>query len=199
MRTMLASAIITLVCFGARIAQAETPAYCRVVVQSSPLCDTQGKAGVVFKAGLNCRIADVDGFPREYLVYLPKAAPHKGNGTPVVFMLHGSGGDGEKFYNISGWKEKADAEGFIAVFPTALTGYIIDEPPDRCGTKWNAYGMDKGVIDLNVKPVLFNPAGRRLLAYPSNSPWPADDVKFHRTILADLKSLLPVDAKRVFV
>jgi hypothetical protein len=25
--------------------------------------------------------------------------------TPVVFMLHGTSGGGEKFYNISGWKE----------------------------------------------------------------------------------------------
>ena len=29
--------------------------------------------------------------------------------SPVAFMFHGTGGDGEKFYNISGWKEKADA------------------------------------------------------------------------------------------
>ena len=43
-----------------------------------------------------------------------------GNGRPLVFMFHGTSGDGERFLRISGWREQADATGLVAVFPTGL-------------------------------------------------------------------------------
>lgn len=49
-----------------------------------------------------------DGINREYYVHVPARYDAK-NPTPAVFMLHGSGGNGEKFYNISGWKEERKA------------------------------------------------------------------------------------------
>ncbi|MFZ1255451.1 MAG: hypothetical protein WAR77_03820, partial [Saprospiraceae bacterium] len=62
----------------------------------------------------------LDGHVRECIIVKPSTAPPVG-GYPVVFMLHGTSGDGEKFYNISGWKELGQAENFITVFPSSLS------------------------------------------------------------------------------
>ena len=48
----------------------------------------------------------VDGKNREFIVFQP-AGIQVSSPVPVVFMLHGTSGNGEKFYSISGWKEKA--------------------------------------------------------------------------------------------
>lgn len=60
-----------------------------------------------------------DGKTREYYVHVPTAYNPK-MPVPVVFMPHGSGGNGEKFYNISGWKEIGEAENILTVFPSSL-------------------------------------------------------------------------------
>ena len=39
---------------------------------------------------------------------------------PLVVVLHGTGGSGDAFSASSGWRARADAEGFVAVFPSAL-------------------------------------------------------------------------------
>ena len=62
----------------------------------------------VYESGKNRFTTIIDGDTREYYVHVPAAY----NGTapaPVVFMLHGTSGDGENFYNISGWKELGEA------------------------------------------------------------------------------------------
>lgn len=72
---------------------------------------------------------------RHFIVYKP--AVNSSDLLPVVFMFHGTSGNGERFYNISGWKEKADKEGFIAVFPSALRYRIEEEGIIKNTTKWN--------------------------------------------------------------
>ena len=47
----------------------------------------------------------LDGADREYIVVKPSGIVPQG-GYPVVFMFHGTSGDGEQFYNSSNWKEK---------------------------------------------------------------------------------------------
>ena len=85
---------------------------------------SEGKA----EAGRIVRHLTVDGVVREVVLHVPDSV-NGSQDVPVVFMLHGTSGDGDKFYNISGWKEKADQEGFIAVFPSALT-YCFGEDED---------------------------------------------------------------------
>src|SRR5580700_664947 len=59
----------------------------------------------------------VDGYSRRYTIHIP---PNVGRRPPVVFMLHGRGGTKEQAEGEFGWRELADRESFIAVFPQAL-------------------------------------------------------------------------------
>jgi dienelactone hydrolase len=147
-------------------------------------CDSVGVNGIAYVPGVNCRLMNVDGYTRRFVVWVPLAGVAAN--SPAVFMLHGGSGTGEQFLRISGWREKATQEGFIAVFPTAVEHFIIDH--QRFSTRWNDYGA----------PFETDP-NRRPAGYPATSPWPADDVKFVRQITADVIQQLPVDPLRVYV
>jgi polyhydroxybutyrate depolymerase len=147
----------------------------------------------------------VDGAVRETLVYVPASASGPA-AVPVVFMFHGSGGDGRKFYEISGWREKADAEGLIAVFPTALVHcYKEDENADgdfadpgelKVGTKWAAGKLgDPARMPLcSAEELAALPPDRRAAA---DHPL-ADDLAFVRAMLDRLPLGYAVDARRVY-
>src|SRR4029077_4463307 len=97
-------------------------------------CLTQGGPGPTHAAGGNCRAIAIDGYPRRYVVWVsPKArtAVAAGKRVPLVVMLHGSGGSGGKFLAISGWREKADAEGFVAAFPTGALYFVTKDGRNR--------------------------------------------------------------------
>jgi polyhydroxybutyrate depolymerase len=100
-----------------------------------------------------------------------------GEPVPVVFMFHGSSGNGEKFYRISGWREKADAEGFIAVFPDGLSYCIEEDGRQKRTTKWN-----DGKLETYVCP------GQAL----------PDDVQFVRDMVAYLDSNFVIDRHRIY-
>jgi polyhydroxybutyrate depolymerase len=146
-------------------------------------CDTQGEAGTGYAAGVNCRTVELDGVDRHYLVYVPRDRPAR---APVVFMFHGSSGTGEQFLNTSGWREQADREGLIAVFPTGLRYRVLDS--GRRVTKWNDYSL-AGEVDLSELPP----------GYPEGSPMPANDVGFADLIMQDLGAGLPIDRGRVYM
>jgi len=171
---------------GVAAAQQGAPRARRVAHGEGTPCDTGPGLGAMAR-GVNCRTLMVDGYPREYIVYVPTdpsfdlEAP-----TPVVFMFHGSSGDGPQYFRISGWREKADAEGFVAVFPTAVQHWVLDT--NRFSTKWNGYKL-AGDIDLAKRPP----------GYPAEAPWPADDIGFTRAMLGDLEANLAVDTKRVYM
>jgi polyhydroxybutyrate depolymerase len=155
-------------------------------------CTTEAAAGSPFAVGNNCRLISIDGYPRQYIVSLPATtsqATAAGTAVPLVVMLHGSGGDGGQFSKISGWAEKAEANGFVAVFPTGLV-YRVTEPgePVRRNTKWNDFTLSQN-IDPSVKPD----------DYPPTAPWPANDVSFIRSLVADVSAQLPIDPNRVFI
>jgi poly(3-hydroxybutyrate) depolymerase len=94
-----------------------------------------------------------------------------------VFFFHGTGGTGERYWNISRWKELADRHGFIAVFPSAL-GYDLNTDRDSRPTNvWNTIGQACDLVD----PSLI-----------------ADDVGFVRQIHRDLAARLPVNSRRIY-
>jgi polyhydroxybutyrate depolymerase len=118
----------------------------------------------------------VDGFTRSYMVYAP-AGVSTTQALPMVIMLHGTSGNGAEFYERSGWKEKCEAVKCIAVFPTAREVCYIDNGKNTVFTKWTVASL----VPCNASVVF------------------ADDVKFMRQMVADLKARYAIDAKRVYV
>ena len=137
-----------------------------------------------YEPGVNCRTIEVDGAARRYLVYVPATRP-PATGAPLVFMFHGSSGDGERFLRISGWREQADATGLVAVFPTGLRYRMLDS--GRRVTKWND-GALRRQVDLGERPA----------GYPESAPFPANDVGFVDAMVGEVASALPIDHARVY-
>ena len=165
-----------------------------VAVDAAPVANVAGK---------HVHTLTVDGLAREVIVYVPELA----SGTapvPVVFMFHGTSGDGERFFNISGWREKADAEGLIAVFPSALT-YCLKEDENRDGdlddpgerkvtTKWASGGLGTEVMPLCSADEIaaLSPENQALVDHPL-----ADDVAFVDAMLDLLATSYAVDPARI--
>ena len=154
-------------------------------------------------AGKHVHTLDVDGMTREVIVYVPELAAGPA-AAPAVFMLHGTSGDGERFYNISGWKEKADAEGLVAVFPSALT-YCLKEDENRDGdfddpgerkvtTKWAAGELGTATMPLCSADEIaqLSAENQALVDHPL-----ADDVAYLDAVLDLLASGYVVDADRI--
>jgi polyhydroxybutyrate depolymerase len=169
--------------------------------QSAPMMMTT----VENNPGKTTHTLTVDGMDREMIVYVPEKA--RMAAAPVVIMFHGTSGDGEKFFNISGWKEKADAEGLIAVFPTALvTCYHEDENHDGdfddaderdVTTKWMAWdwATTKKFEQCTAAEIAALPADKRAAAdHPLQ-----DDVAFFDAMLELLADQYQIDQKRVYV
>jgi polyhydroxybutyrate depolymerase len=120
---------------------------------------------------------EVDGLTREYYVHVPKGYNPK-VATPTVFMLHGSGGNGEKFYNISGWKEVGEAENILTVFPSSAQYPCVfdDGVEKRNAEKWNSY-------DLEL----------------CDGTTPVDDIKFLSQVIESLGTKYLIDRKRIYM
>lgn len=155
--------------------------------------------------GVHAENLAVGAATRTTLVYVPELA--RGAVAPVVFMLHGSSGDGQRFYEISGWKEKADSDGMIVVFPDALVHcYHEDENLDgdyddagerKVTSKWSAgkLGAEDGQPPCTADEIAALPATARAAAdHPI-----ADDVAFFDAMLAMLGDRYVVDDRAIYV
>ncbi|MCB9284318.1 MAG: hypothetical protein H6563_09620 [Lewinellaceae bacterium] len=127
--------------------------------------------------GKNRFTTTVDGDEREYYVHVPQSYDGK-TAVPVVFMLHGTSGDGEKFYNISGWKEVGETENILTVFPSSWHYCIIDGGVQKNTTKWNS------------QPSEWAPCAGETLR---------DDIKFLKKIISELGSKYKIDSKRIYL
>jgi len=61
----------------------------------------------------------VNGLLRTYILHIPPGY-NSSTRVPLVFVLHGRGGDAESFKDKTGMSAKADRENFIVVYPQAL-------------------------------------------------------------------------------
>jgi polyhydroxybutyrate depolymerase len=100
--------------------------------------ETKARSNGSYVVGKNRFTTVVNNDTREYYVHVPRSY-NQATASPVVFMLHGTSGNGEKFYNISGWKEVGEAENIITVFPSSWRHCIIDDGVRKNTTKWNIY------------------------------------------------------------
>jgi len=94
-------------------------------------------------------------------------------------MLHGTSGDGEIFYNISGWKELGEKENFVTVFPSSLTWCFVDNGVEVRDTRW----VCGSVIE--------NPCS----GPPQNY---IDDVKFLKLLVSKIIDTLPINKSKIF-
>jgi polyhydroxybutyrate depolymerase len=117
--------------------------------------------------GDHTRTLQVDGRERSYLVHVPAKYGGK-QPTPVVLAFHGGGSNAEQMVRFCGLNEKADKEGFLAVYPSG-TGRF-----ERMLT-WNAGNCCGYAMQNKV-----------------------DDVAFTRALLDDLAEVANVDPKRVY-
>ena len=142
---------------------------------------------------------------RTLIVYVPEGAQDVH--APVVFMLHGTSGDGQRFFEVSGWKEKADAEGMIVVFPDALVhcyfddengdGDFVDPGERKVTTKWaQGYLGDPAHTPLCTADDIaaLSPAQQQAVDHPL-----ADDVAFFDAMLAMLATEYAIDDKAIYV
>jgi polyhydroxybutyrate depolymerase len=147
----------------------------------------------------------VNGTERTFVVHVARQVTALAR-APVVLMLHGSGGDGGEFYNRSGWVEKAEAEGLIAVFPTALR-YCYGEDDDhdgnitggeyRVGSKWASGKLGTSDLPLCSEDRISRfPAARQA---EIQSRTVLDDVAYFDALVAWLRAELPADAARMYV
>ncbi len=120
----------------------------------------------------------MEGHLRECIIVKPTTAPPPG-GYPVVFMLHGTSGDGEKFFNISGWKELGQQENFITVFPSSLSWCYVKDGVEEHNTRW---------VNGNVTD------------YPCSGPPQnyVDDIKFLKKLVSIIVDTLPVNSSKIF-
>lgn len=119
----------------------------------------------------------VKGIERRYFAHVP---PNRNETKkwPVVVIFHGGGGSAKGAMWETGWREKADAEGFLAVFPEGT-------PPDRSRPSrfrdnpqtWND-GSDRPNVGAVQRGV--------------------PDVEFVSEMLADLKARFSVDERRIY-
>jgi polyhydroxybutyrate depolymerase len=113
----------------------------------------------------------VDGLDREYILHVPPAYTGSER-VPLVVDMHGFGAGGTRQeVRSGGWKDKADGEGFIVVFPT---GSPIPVEVGVGGAEWSAGG---GSIP---------------------APSSVDDVIFIRTLVTKITSEGCVDPRRIY-
>jgi polyhydroxybutyrate depolymerase len=155
-----------------------TPTLFRLAaIAAVSLATTTATAQEPFVFGRNDYATPVGGDLRRYIVSVP--AGYDGQTpVPVVFMLHGTSGDGEKFYNISGWKELGETETILTVFPSSWHYCILDEGQVKHTTKWNSFDMPEILCPGQV---------------------PRDDIAFLRQVRDEVAERFAVDETRVYM
>ena len=114
---------------------------------------------------------------RTYSLHVP-AGRDPSTPLPAVVMFHGGGGTGRSAVRSTGWIEKADAEGFLVLFPEGT-------PPDptRPGSfRHNPQTWNDG-------------SGRSGVGAASQG---VEDVEFVSAMLDDLRGRIAVDQRRIY-
>lgn len=102
----------------------------------------------MYTAGINEDTIMHDGLERSFHLFLPSVYNGKEN-LPLVFVLHGGGGNADYIEDTTGFSKLAEEEGFICVYPNG-TGRLKDT-----FLTWNAsdnccgYALDRDIDDVD--------------------------------------------------
>lgn len=119
-----------------------------VRMMGEPGGDLRAAKDPVWDLGMEYYYEAVDGWMREYYLYVPKNVRnniHKK--VPLVFAMHGYTCSGEIYINNSQWYKVAEANDFIVVFPSATHGYLkfdgegnkAAKPENTALPSWNLF------------------------------------------------------------
>lgn len=122
-------------------------------------------------AGTSLYNLTMAGLERDYLLHAPPVARQANTKLPLVIVLHGTYGTGQKMELGLGFDRYADRDGFFVAYPDAYR-----EAGQRQTTRWND--------------------GRDTLA---SSRLGIDDVAFIARLIDDIAAHYPIDTRRVFV
>lgn len=111
----------------------------------------------------------LDGAQRSYRLYVP-AATAGSKPVPLLVALHGGGGSGAHFEQISGFDPLATRNHFIVAYPNAI------QPPGGKATTWNAGTCCGWAAQTNV-----------------------DDVSFIHSLITNLLTHYRIDPQRIYV
>ncbi len=110
---------------------------------------------------------EVDGLNRTFILHVPPAV-REGQPLPLLIVLHGGGGTGQKMQRFLGFDSYADERGFYVAYPDS------SQPPGERGTfHWNDGRGTERTSDI-------------------------DDVKFLLEMIAEIGRRVPLDASRVY-
>ena len=143
---------------------------------AAPADTAAAQPGGGYVIGRNRYTTLVNGDTREYLVHVPRQYTPS-TAVPVVFMLHGTSGDGQRFYDISGWKEVGDANTVLTVYPSSWQHCIFENGQRKNTTKWHVYPANFDYCPGEV---------------------PKDDVRFLLQALDELAARFTVDPARIY-
>lgn len=138
--------------------------------------NSQSNKNDLYLVGRNRFTTVIDGDTREYYVHVPQKYG-KNTKVPVVFMLHGTSGNGLKFYGISGWKELGETENIITVFPSSWRHCIVEQGNRKVTTKWNVF---PGTFEY------------------CKGETPKDDIKFLNTVIDELESKFNINKQMIY-
>jgi len=135
-----------------------------------PSVNARPAAGQRSRQNADLQSISVGGRTRTYLVRVPPAIARHSARVPLVVVLHGGGGNAAISEGMTNFTAKANAEGFIVVYPNGSgrlqTSLLTWNAGHCCG-----YAMEKHI----------------------------DDVGFISALIDTLSTAYPVDPKRVFV
>ncbi len=115
---------------------------------------------------------------RSFIVSVPTKLP-PAEGYPVVFVLHGTSGDMNTFYDQKGWKELGQEKNFITIFPSALVWCFTEDGVMKRLSRFTCGGLVDNIC-------------------PEDEPKLIDDILFFRTIYQKLSDTVSVNPEKVF-
>lgn len=94
---------------------------------------------------------------RSFVIDIPTSYSADGDPFPLVFVLHGAGGNGNGIRTFSAFADLGEEEGFITVFPDGLGGAWNDGRPDPGISLIDDLGYFDHVIGLLTRSLNIDP------------------------------------------
>ncbi|MBE2183965.1 MAG: alpha/beta fold hydrolase [Anaerolineae bacterium] len=135
--------ILVLAITGAAQAQETTPEATPEVTPEST-GETTPPARRISAPGYYTVRANSGGVSRSFLLSVPISYFNGEGAAPVVFALHGAGGDGANYETYAGWGDLSESQRIVMVYPDGVDGQWNDGRP---GALYDDAAYIRGIVD----------------------------------------------------